>query len=147
MDVHTSQDGMVRSCTVGFRQSRAPTKWKKERSVWQVLQRSVQRLTLLLPVEEQDERLEVTDGVVSCAQRGSNSHGHLTNPVHNPAIPACELRTAKCETGENNLDDCSEAQDDGDQAQDDGNQDDGDNPPDDSDGFADSKDSGIDSEI
>ena len=102
MDVHTSQDGMVRSCTVGFRQSRAPTKWKKERSVWQVLQRSVQRLTLLLPVEEQDEKLEVTDGVVrgTNAQRGSNSHGHLTNPVHNPPIPACELRTAKCETGE-----------------------------------------------
>ena len=67
-DVHTSQDGMVRSCTVGYRQARAPTKKEKYRSVWQVLQRSVQRLTLLLPVEEQDERIEVTDGVVTRAQ-------------------------------------------------------------------------------
>ena len=28
-DVHVSQDGMVRSCTVGFRQSRSPTKRMK----------------------------------------------------------------------------------------------------------------------
>ena len=60
MDVHTSQDGMVRS----FRQSRAPTKWKKERCIGHVLQRSVQCLTLLLPLEEQDETLVVTEGVV-----------------------------------------------------------------------------------
>ena len=64
-EVHASQDGLVRSCTVGFRQSRSPTKWKKYRSVWQTLQQSVQRLTLLLPVEEQEESLEVTDGVVA----------------------------------------------------------------------------------
>ena len=40
----------------------------KYRSVWQSLQRSVQRLTLLLPVEEQEESLEVTDGVVARIQ-------------------------------------------------------------------------------
>ena len=65
---------MVRSCTVGFCQSRAPTKRKKYRSVWQSLQRSVQRLTLLLPVEEQEENLEVTDGVVSRVQPGGVGH-------------------------------------------------------------------------
>merc|ERR1712237_247093 len=78
-DVHTSQDGMVRSCTVGFRQTRAPTKKEKYRSVWQVLQRSVQRLTLLLPVEEQDEILEVTDGVVARAQLGNIDRVQATN--------------------------------------------------------------------
>ena len=66
-EVHVSLDGMVRSCTVGFRQSRSPTKKIKYRSVWQSLQRSVQRLTLLLPVEEQEEGLQVTDGVVRSA--------------------------------------------------------------------------------
>ena len=54
---------------------------KKDRSVWQVLQRSVQRLTLLLPVEEQDEVLEVTDGVVSCVPDGSTSRGQPANPA------------------------------------------------------------------
>ena len=67
-EVHVSQDGLVRSCTVGFRQSRSPTKNMKYRSVWQSLQRSVQRLTLLLPVEEQEESLEVTNGVVARVQ-------------------------------------------------------------------------------
>ena len=69
-DVHVSQDGLVRSCTVGFRQSRSPTKRMKYRSVWQSLQRSVQRLTLLLPVEEQEESIEVTDGIIARVQTG-----------------------------------------------------------------------------
>ena len=57
------------------------------------------------------------------------------------------MRTAKCETGENNQDDWSEAQDNGDQAQNNGDQNDGDTSPDDRDGLADSEDSGINSEV
>merc|ERR1712237_5591 len=78
-EVHTSQDGMVRSCTVGYRQARAPTKKDRCQSVWQVLQRSVQHLTLLLPVEEQDEKIEVTDGVVARAQLNSSDRVQSTN--------------------------------------------------------------------
>ena len=117
-DVHTSQDGMVRSCTVGFRQSRAPTKWKRERRVWQELQRSVQRLTLLLPVEEQSESLVVMEGMVggTSALRGSNTHYHPTNPVHDPEVPMCELQTATSVKSENNQDNWSEVKEDSDQA-------------------------------
>jgi len=58
---------MVRSCTVGYLQARAPTKKEGCRSIWQVLQRSIQHLTLLLPIEDQNEQIEVTDGVVTRA--------------------------------------------------------------------------------
>ena len=110
-DVHTSQDGMVSSCTVGFSQSRSPTKKLKDRSVWQALQHSVQRLTLLLPVEEQVKVLEVTDGVVSRAQIGSISRGQPTNPAHgHSAIPARDSRRALSD--EIKWDICPENQDD-----------------------------------
>ena len=61
-DVKVSLDGLVRSCTVRYRQTRSPTKHKTYQSVWQSLQRSVQRLILLLPVEEQTEDVMVTNG-------------------------------------------------------------------------------------
>ena len=147
-DVHTSQDGMVRSCTVGFRQSRAPTKWKQERSVWQELQRSVQRLTLLLPVEEQSESLMVTEGVVrgTSTLRGSNTHYHPTNPVHDPAVPTCKFQSANIVTSENNQDNWSQAKENSDQAIN-SEQMYSDTPPDDGDGLANSEDSGINPDI
>ena len=66
VEVRTSSDGLVRSCTVGYNQTKA-TKGRKYRSSWQTLQRSVQRLTLLLPIEEQQEDLVVVDNEVHVA--------------------------------------------------------------------------------
>ena len=72
--VKVSHDGLVRSCTMGDRQTRSLTKRKEHRSVWQSLERSVQRLTLLLPVEEQAEELEVSDGMINRAEEGGDCH-------------------------------------------------------------------------
>ena len=72
--VKVSHDGLVRSCTVGFRQTRSPTKRKEHRLVWQSLEQSVQCLTLLLPIEEQAEELEVSDGTVNRAEDRRDCH-------------------------------------------------------------------------
>ena len=53
--VHTSDDGAVRSATVRY------TNVHSERSSSVRVKRSVQRLVLILPVEEQDSPLEVND--------------------------------------------------------------------------------------
>ncbi len=97
-----------------------------------MLQRSVQRLTLLLPVEEQDEALEVTDSVVSRVLDGSISRGQPTNPARgHPTIPA---RGSRCgQADEIDLDNLPENQDE-----------DGDSPE--TDGLAEKEDSGINSE-
>ena len=52
---HTSNDGCVRSATVRYANIRG------ERSTLVRVKRSVQRLVLLLPVEEQENPLEVKD--------------------------------------------------------------------------------------
>ena len=55
---------------------------KKDWSVWQVLQHRVQRLTLLLPVGEQNKAIEVIDSVISRIPGGSHSRGRPTIPDH-----------------------------------------------------------------
>ena len=76
--VSPSKDGLVRSCSVGYRipketkelsQYVGPSGRKYNCSSyvggkWVTLTRSVQRLTLLLPVEEQIRPLTVVDNVV-----------------------------------------------------------------------------------
>ena len=64
-EVNLSRDGLVRSCTVQYRIPNPKDvvrryTWGKEVT----LKRSVQRLTLLLPVEEQSKTLLVRDGQV-----------------------------------------------------------------------------------
>ena len=67
-----SKDGFVRSCIVRYRVpnpkdvARATGKEKKRYPVGKEVKitRSVQRLTLLLPVEEQSGRLEVNDELI-----------------------------------------------------------------------------------
>ena len=71
-EVKESKDGFVRSCVVRYRIPdpkavvRAMRKEKKRYPMGKEVKitRSVQRLTLLLPVEEQIGRLEVNDGLV-----------------------------------------------------------------------------------
>ena len=90
----------------------------------------------------------VMEGVVrgTSALRGSNTHYHPTNPVHDPASPMCELQTATSVTSENIQDNWSEAKDDSNQAIN-SKQMDSETPLDDGDGLANSEDSGINSDI
>ena len=80
------------------------------------------------------------------ALRGSNTHYHPTNPVHDPEVPMCELQTATSIKSENNQDNWSEAKEDSDQAIN-SEQMDSNTPPDDGDGLANSEDSGINPDI
>ena len=71
-EVKKSKDGFVRSCVVRYRVPdpkavvRAMGKEKKRYPMGKEVKitRSIQRLTLLLPVEEQSGRLEVNDGLI-----------------------------------------------------------------------------------
>ena len=71
-EVKGSKDGFVRSCVVRYRVPNPTAVVKATGKVEQrypmgkevKITRSVQRLTLLLPVEEQTGRLEVNDGLV-----------------------------------------------------------------------------------
>ena len=89
-EVKVSSDGLVRSCTVGFRQTRSPTKHKKYRSVWQTLQRSIQRLTLLLPIEEQTEDLVVTNGEVHTAAVNETNQAEVYKSCPRVSPSGCE---------------------------------------------------------
>ena len=63
--VNVGRDGLVRSCSVRYTvpNARDPIgKYNGGRRI--VVTRSIQRLTLLLPVEEQNSRLTVEDNVV-----------------------------------------------------------------------------------
>ena len=63
--VNMSRDGLVRSCSVKYRipkQSDSVSEYSGGRLI--TLTRSVQRLTLLLPVEEQQKPVEVEDNIV-----------------------------------------------------------------------------------
>ena len=72
--VKTSLYGLVRSCTVGYnvtRQHKEDT--RLYRGTWRRLNRSIQWLTLLLPVEEQEGNLTVSDNkVCAAAEEGSD---------------------------------------------------------------------------
>ena len=58
--VKTSQDGLVRSCVVGYRIPSSRDSIEKYSGGKKVtVTRSVQRLSLLLPIEEQSEKLVV----------------------------------------------------------------------------------------
>ena len=80
-----SEDGLVRSCQVGYKIPKEPTKvyygeenWKNGRGKWISVSRSVQRLTLLLPVEEQHKPLTVEEdeaGSVVVVDEGKEEHG------------------------------------------------------------------------
>lgn len=62
--VKVSHDGLVRSCAVGYRTGKdSSAKYSSGKKV--TVTRSVQRLTLLLPVEEQNCRLEVVEDQVT----------------------------------------------------------------------------------
>ena len=70
-EVITSKDGLVRSCQVGYKIPAEPSKvyygkdkWKNGKGKWVSISRSVQRLTLLLPVEEQGRKLTVEGDVI-----------------------------------------------------------------------------------
>ena len=63
-EVVTSKDGLVRSCTVGYRVPKKEAPRVYTGGKWISLTRSVQRLTLLLPVEEQDSPLTVEGDVI-----------------------------------------------------------------------------------
>ena len=67
-DVNTSKDKLVRSCSVGYRvpdPKDPPNKYdKKHCGRWVSVKRSIQRLSLLLPVEEQKGDLTVEDNKV-----------------------------------------------------------------------------------
>jgi len=67
--VKESGNGLVRSCSVGYSNTRATKDPRKYQGHWVTLHRSVQRLTLLLPVEEQDEDIVVSDNGVHSAVR------------------------------------------------------------------------------
>ena len=63
--VKMGTDGQVRSCNIGYTISNkkdAVDKYSGGRRI--SVSRSVQRLTLLLPIEEQNENLDVVDNVV-----------------------------------------------------------------------------------
>ena len=63
--VNMGRDGLVRSCSVRYTvpNARDPVgKYSGGRRI--VVTRSIQRLTLLLPVEEQNSRMIVEDNVV-----------------------------------------------------------------------------------
>ena len=63
--VNVGRDGLVRSCSVGYTvpNARDPVeKYNGGRRI--VVTRSIQRLTLLLPVEEQNSKLTVEENVV-----------------------------------------------------------------------------------
>ena len=64
-EVNLSRDGLVRSCTVQYRIPNPKDVVRRYTGGKEVtLKRSVQRLTLLLPVEEQSKTLLVRDGQV-----------------------------------------------------------------------------------
>ena len=71
-EVKESKDGFVRSCVVRYRvpdpkdviRTRGKEKKRYPMGKEVKIKRSVQRLTLLLPVEEQSGRLEVEDGLI-----------------------------------------------------------------------------------
>ena len=73
-DVRLSRDNRVRSCTVGYR---VPNPKDKVREYtggkWIKLSRSVQKLSLLLPVEEQVIKLEVKDNVLKAVSKQQES--------------------------------------------------------------------------
>ena len=63
--VNVGRDGLVRSCSVGYTVPNAKDpvgKYNGGRRI--VVTRSIQRLTLLLPVEEQNSQMIVEDNVV-----------------------------------------------------------------------------------
>ena len=62
--VKISKDGLVRSCSVGYSVTKATKDPRKYCGQWVTLNRSVQKLTLLLAVEEMEEELVVSDGGV-----------------------------------------------------------------------------------
>ena len=65
VSVNLGRDGMVRSCTVSYTVTNKKDPLGKYSGGTKVkVTRSVQRLTLLLPVEEQENTLEVSDNVV-----------------------------------------------------------------------------------
>ena len=71
--VREGRDGRVRSAKVGYRlpkEGRKPEVYDKKHSgVWESVTRGVQRLSLLLPVEEQGGPLEV-EGIVVKPKQG-----------------------------------------------------------------------------
>ena len=73
--VSPGKDGLVRSCTVGYgipRETKDITKYEGRR--WVTITRSVQRLSLLLAVEEQERPLTVEGGnVITKASAESES--------------------------------------------------------------------------
>ena len=64
--VKVSHDGLVRSCVVGYRNSRRDLMDNSSGGRKVSVTRSVQRLSLLLPVEEQNVKLEIVGDQVLC---------------------------------------------------------------------------------
>ena len=65
--VKISRDGLVRSCVVSYRIPSSRDLWNKYSGGRKVsVTRSVQRLSLLLPVEEQNVKLEIVGDQVLC---------------------------------------------------------------------------------
>ena len=89
-----SEDGLVRSCQVGYKIPKEPSKvyygeenWKNGRGKWISVSRSVQRLHLLLPVEEQDKPLTVEEdeaGSVVVVDDEKQEHGDPVETVQEP---------------------------------------------------------------
>ena len=72
--VKKSLDGKVRSCEVSYRIPYAKDATCEYSGGKQIkISRSVQRLTLLLPVEEQLVKLDVDDGIVKETVKAQNS--------------------------------------------------------------------------
>ena len=64
-DVSASKDGLVRSCIVGYRIPKASDKPDQYTGgTWISLTRSIQRLSLILPVEEQDESVVIDNNKI-----------------------------------------------------------------------------------
>ena len=92
--VKTSSVRLVRSCRVGYNL----TKQHEDdtllyHSMWRMLERSIQRLTLLLPIEEQKEDLTVSDYNVHAAVK-EGSGERVPETLDNEDISGQELENA-----------------------------------------------------
>ena len=100
--VNVGKDGRVLSCSVGYtlpRSKDAVGQYSGGRRI--VITRSVQRLSLLLPVEEQSERLEVVGFEVVKSVKGERNESQEVKRDKNVKMSCLSKNVEKSDEGKN----------------------------------------------